>query len=56
MFKKKEELKENANSFIMNYKIPSHRWNKRGILQASINKHEPVTAFKILGYPGLDPD
>jgi len=53
IFRKKEELKQKALDFLFSYQIPSHKWNKRGIEQASALKSEPISAYKIMGYPGL---
>ncbi|CDW81361.1 trna uridine 5-carboxymethylaminomethyl modification protein [Stylonychia lemnae] len=56
IFKDKQELKEKALEFVMYYSLPSQKWYNRGIKMASSIKTDQVSAFRIMGYPGIEPE
>ena len=55
-FRQKEELRLKGSSFLFQYSLPSYRWHERGVTSASPIKTNPVSAFKLLGYPGVTVD
>ena len=42
--------------FILQYSIPSHKWHLRGIEQASPQKTDPISAYKMLSYASVEVD
>ena len=56
VFRQKEELRLKGSSFLFQYQIPSYRWHERGVISASPNKTNPVSAYRLLGYPGVTVD
>jgi len=52
-FLKKQELKQQATHFLSSFTLPSNIWHSRGIPQASSQKCDQVSAYKLLSYAGI---
>ena len=51
--KKKMELMAEANEFLHSFSIPNFKWFEAGIKTASAKKSDPISAHKVLGFPGV---
>mmetsp|Transcript_16222 Transcript_16222/g.27448 ORF Transcript_16222/g.27448 Transcript_16222/m.27448 type:complete len:120 (+) Transcript_16222:763-1122(+) len=55
-FKRKQEAKEKAVNFLQSFSMTSKKWNDRGVSQASPQKSDKLSAFKLLSYAGATLD
>ena len=51
--RKKLEMMEEAMTFLSNFSLSNYKWYEAGVKTASPTKSDPVSAQKVLGFPGV---